>query len=83
MKASGFDCGEMESPRFTFATSTWDPSGSLLATLHDHCRLETLATVHSALPFSLTVRETTALSSSSSSSSSWSPSSPCPVPLPR
>src|SRR6266851_943109 len=40
-KTSGFDCGEVESPRFKVATSTWEPSGSLLETLHDHCRLET------------------------------------------
>ena len=32
---SGFEGGETESPRFTVATRTCDPSASLLDTLHD------------------------------------------------
>src|SRR6266851_5586373 len=66
---SGFDAGEVELPRLIVATRRWDPSASLLDTLHDHCRLETFATVQSVLPFSLTDSDTSPSSSSSSSSS--------------
>ncbi len=38
----------------------------MLDTLHDHCRLETFATVQSVLPFSLTDSDTSPSSSSSS-----------------
>src|SRR6266446_4253961 len=65
---SGLEGGEVDLSRFTVAVSRCGPSASLVDTLHAHCLLVTLFTVHSTLPFSVTVKETRSSSSSSSSS---------------